>query len=233
MLEPLIKAIQGDVKPEKIGDYFTRPVYLRPADPKADAIQINTLTGLVDYIQSDVDGEAEDYHVQVISPTVVKVCNMLTADHRQRETLLTADCGSFIGGGFPFAQWLDQERFIIAALSTIQGSEQRAAMMSIVGNIVDEDVRESNDNGVTQNVTTRAGIARKADTEVPNPITLSPYRTFPEIKQPESPFVLRMKRDSGIRIALFEAGGGAWKCDAVQAIAEYLREKLPNTSVLA
>ncbi|MEM6838830.1 MAG: hypothetical protein AAF609_18490 [Cyanobacteria bacterium P01_C01_bin.120] len=236
MLEPLIKAIQGAVVPEVLhnGDYWSKQVYLPPAEPEAEPIQISTLTGLVDYLKADIDAKTSDMHIEVISPTAVQICNALTGRHRQRETFLVADCRDFIGNGFPFGQWLDTEQFVIALQSQFVQTEERDQVIAIVGSIVDQNVRESSDDGMTQNVTTRAGIQRKEDTEVPNPITLKPYRTFPEIDQPESPFVLRLRRDRGIQAALFEAGGGAWKCEAVRAIATYLKGRLDDSiSVLA
>lgn len=61
---------------------------------------------------------------------------------------------------------------------------------------------------------------------VPNPVYLKPFRTFTEITQPESAFVLRMRESGGIQVALFEADGGAWKNEAILAIKDYLEIQL-------
>lgn len=54
-----------------------------------------------------------------------------------------------------------------------------------------------------------------------------PFRTFIEIEQPESEFLLRAKKGyEGIEFALFEADGGAWKKEAIDNIAAYLKENL-------
>ena len=55
-------------------------------------------------------------------------------------------------------------------------------------------------------------------------LTLAAYRTFIEIDQPERKFVLRMQ--SGPRVALLEADGGAWKNEAIRNIENYLMEEL-------
>ncbi len=66
---------------------------------------------------------------------------------------------------------------------------------------------------------------------------LAPFRTFSEIAQPESPFVLRMKQrnptpESLIAdSALIEADGGAWRPVAIAAIGAYLRDALALESV--
>jgi len=62
-----------------------------------------------------------------------------------------------------------------------------------------------------------------------NPIRLRPYRTFREIEQPASLFVLRLQkgRDGELpRAALFEADGGQWKLEACQAIKHWLDMEL-------
>ena len=46
---------------------------------------------------------------------------------------------------------------------------------------------------------------------------LRPYRTFKEIDQPESQFLLRLNENGNI--GLFEADGGMWKLEAKKSIA--------------
>ena len=86
------------------------------------------------------------------------------------------------------------------------------------------------DNGVSQQtVTTAGGVVLVGTAPVPNPVTLAPYRTFREIEQPESLFVLRMrtgKDGEKPTAALFEADGGSWKLEAIKRIAAYLREQV-------
>ena len=55
-------------------------------------------------------------------------------------------------------------------------------------------------------------------------VTLRPFRTFLEVAQPESEFILRLN-DRG-EINLIGADGGAWKLEAVRNIAAYFEEKL-------
>jgi hypothetical protein len=67
-------------------------------------------------------------------------------------------------------------------------------------------------------------------------VKLAPYRTFREIAQPASLFVLRLqtsRHGDKPECALFEADGGQWKLEAIQALATYLRTALPGLAVLA
>jgi hypothetical protein len=91
--------------------------------------------------------------------------------------------------------------------------------LKVVGNIKKEDVRTVGDNGVSQSVTAKVGVATVGQVEVPNPVALMP-RTFVEVEQPESNLIFRMQ--NGPRYALFEADGGAWKVQAMKNIKDYL-----------
>ena len=96
--------------------------------------------------------------------------------------------------------------------------------MKVVGNIKEENVRQVGDDGVSQSVVAKTGVATVEDVKVPNPVILAPYRTFVEVDQPESAFVFRMK--NGPLAALFEADGGAWRNSAIEAVSSYLAEEL-------
>ena len=100
-----------------------------------------------------------------------------------------------------------------------------AAILQIVGNLRAEAVQVVADDGVSQQVTTKAGVARVENVTVPNPVGLRPYRTFQEIEQPASQYVLRMRREGGNglpSIALHEVLDDQWRFKAVQQIKKFL-----------
>ena len=55
-------------------------------------------------------------------------------------------------------------------------------------------------------------------------VNMQPFRTFLEVEQPESVFLLRL--DGNGNVGLFEADGGVWKLEATRNISEYFDEKL-------
>ena len=62
--------------------------------------------------------------------------------------------------------------------------------------------------------------------EVRPRVQLRPFRTFLEVEQPESEFLLRVDADKGI--GLFEADGGVWKLEAKRNIADYFASHLAD-----
>ena len=123
-----------------------------------------------------------------------------------------------------FDRFVDTENFNIMLQSCFVDTEDKAAILAVVGNISESTVQTIGDDGVSQSVVARKGIATKENVIVPNPVVLQPYRTFVEVAQPPSNFIFRMK--DGPRAAIFEADGGAWKLAAVRNIKKYLEEKL-------
>ncbi|GAG24824.1 unnamed protein product, partial [marine sediment metagenome] len=88
------------------------------------------------------------------------------------------------------------------------------------------------DNKFSQSLQIKTSLTTKANVVIENPINLKPYRTFREVDQPESNFILRyidskhpQNRSGGIEAALFEGDGGAWKLEAIQNIKNWLTEK--------
>ena len=90
--------------------------------------------------------------------------------------------------------------------------------------IPNENSVSTNDNGVTQTVEARQGVALNALIEIKPRVMLRPFRTFLEVEQPESEFLLRVDPDEGI--GFFEADGGIWKLEAKKNIADYFLKNM-------
>ena len=184
-----------------------------------------SLDGLIDFIREDVDGffkSTEDVHiVHVLSPMKVEVVSPVVGYWKERVKVAT--CTALVPR-FDFGEYMDQETFQIAVQTCFEESDNRAKVLQLVGNLRKEQSMQTADDGVSQKVTVNAGIVKAADVIVKNPVPLTPFRTFREVEQPESPFVLRVNEDA--EAALFTGDGSAWKLEAVSRIGEYLRNNL-------
>lgn len=99
-------------------------------------------------------------------------------------------------------------------------------LLDLLGRMTDEKSVSTNDNGVTQTVEARQGVALNALVEVKPRVLLRPFRTFLEVEQPESEFLLRVHPEEGI--GFFEADGGIWKLEAKKNIADYFNTNLAD-----
>lgn len=214
------------------GKYVDKDVHRVDKELRASAIQMNTLTSLVDYLKAGVDSMADKMLVQVVSPMKVRVLSMLDAD-RKREELVDVEA---MIPDFEYGRYMGNERFIIALQSKFIANDDRALLLQFAGTVKDESIAQYGDDGVTQKATIKTGITSVGDAVVPNPVNLRPFRTFIEVEQPESSFVFRMKQGNGVECAIFEADGGAWKNAAMKSIKEYLQyelAELPQFTVIS
>ncbi|MDB2128470.1 hypothetical protein [Enterocloster clostridioformis] len=216
------------------GKYVDKDVHRVDKELRASAIQMNTLTSLVDYLKAGVDSMADKMLVQVISPMKVRVLSMLDAD-RKREELVDVEA---MIPDFEYGRYMGNERFIIALQSKFIANDDRALLLQFAGTVKDESIAQYGDDGVTQKATIKTGITSVGDAVVPNPVKLRPFRTFIEVEQPESAFVFRMRQAEGhgVECAIFEADGGAWKNAAMKSIKEYLQyelAELPQFTVIS
>lgn len=86
------------------------------------------------------------------------------------------------------------------------------------------DRKTIRDNGVSQEVEARQGVSLKSIVQVKPRVKLCPFRTFLEVQQPESEFILRLDEDGNV--GLFEADGGMWRMTAKERICAFFEDKL-------
>lgn len=196
-------------------------------NPKARAVELSTLTGLVEYIKSGVDIiPTGKMVVHVVSPLEVRLFSGLD-DERLRETL------AVVKGNVPdfkYGTYMGHEEFLIALQSKFLPGADRDLLLKFAGTVENESVTSYGDDGVSQKAVIRKGVAGKEEALVPNPVSLTPFRTFVEAEQPESAFVFRMRDDGagGVKCAVFEADGGAWKNRAMDSVKGYLQGQLAD-----
>ena len=210
------------------GKKFSTKEIFSVKDPMPALIKTTTLTSLVDYIKSSIDKKcSENLLIHVESPDRVELYSELR-DDKERETYMVSE--ALTPNNIIFDNFIDPERFNIMLQSSFVENADRTLLLKVTGNIKESAVKQIGDDGVSQAATIKTGVASVNEVVVPNPVILAPYRTFPEIKQPESKFIFRMQ--SGPSAALFEADGGAWRNKAMEEIKTYLKEQLAGISNL-
>ena len=230
MIAEAIEKIIGLKRPEKItvGKFdYVLPKYTKHIPPRASALTIHTLAGIGDFLESHKE-LVKSPVIHVVGSGEVKVFSLLDEKHRDRENYCTAKLAR---GEFPFGSFLDLEKFMIGIQANFEQDEMTTLIQQKIGTIVQDANVAILDDGVSQATTIKKGVAGVENVVVPNPVTLRPHRTFSEVDQPASEFVLRIRE--GARVALYEADGGSWELEAIKNIAEWLKEKNPGIPVIA
>jgi len=214
----------------KVGEveYVTGDVTdVRKKDPEPDTLGLHTLTAVVDYIRENRDDlEREKCVLHIVDPTTVELRGPITGHFRQRTRFIRAQATDLTqAADLRMGRFHPVEDVVIGLQALFVASPERAELIRVLGNVKGETVTTQVDDGMTQEVSVRAG-ALVDKLQVPNPVTLAPYRTFREVEQPAAPFLVRVKKSdqNGILVGLFEADGGAWRLEAVKRIRTWLEE---------
>lgn len=210
MAENHIHTINGQTYSEK--DLIRIPEHVN----RPRAITVSSLDSLVRLTMAELTKVHTPVFIQVQDPRTVSV--FTTYDqYMARDSLYAATCDV---PGFREG-WREQEAAIIELRSRFIENEGTAYLLDLLSRIVKKDSVETNDNGVSQTIETRQGISLSQRVSVKPRVSLRPYRTFLEVEQPESEFLLRLDEDG--RVGLFEADGGMWKMAAKKSIADCLQ----------
>ena len=184
-------------------------------------INLTTLTSLVDYYYHNLNKICDETTIVVVRDEQTVVVYTEDDDRKKRSVLLkvVANVPTFI-----YDHFYDSERFNIGMQSKFIDTDHRKLVIDFASKIVLENTKDIEDTGVGQVTTIKNGPASLAKAQAPNPVNLKPYRTFQEVEQPSSDFIFRLNKQG--ELALFESDGGKWRIEAMQSIANYLRDAL-------
>ena len=225
-------AIASIPKVERIGDrdyVLTDSETFREIVPEVrtkPTLETYSLQMLVSAVKAELDAYSDDYihslplHVFVTGYGQVKCCETIykTVEYARD---IPYSCHMLNVPGFSDC-WMDHDQAMIALRTKFQENDGSIYLIDLLSRIMTEGSVTSEDNGISQQVTVQKGVSLVGRENVRPIVKLKPYRTFWELDQPESEFLVRV--GEGGKIGLFEADGGAWKYKARIAIRDYLRE---------
>ena len=210
----LSRAAVSRVEIERAGDKVK--VIILTARP---GVVIGKKGAEIDTLRTELEKVGTTIMVQVKSNDTVEVMTTYLSDF-SRNTLYRAKAdapGLYTG-------FRGREVALIELRSLCIPNEGTAYLLDLLSRMTNENSVSTNDNGVTQTVEARQGVALNALIEIKPRVMLRPFRTFLEVEQPESEFLLRVDPDEGI--GFFEADGGIWKLEAKKNIADYFLKNM-------
>ena len=227
MLKEAIKEIERLAAPTTIevdGSVYSNHQLVHIQDKKPMPRCID-LTGL-DSVCKMVRNEAEHVGLQIfIQVKDYKNVSVFTALDGDEDRLYLYKCVADTPA-VTTDRFMPYEKAVIELRSLYIPNEGSKYLLNLLSSISNESKVTSSDNGVTQQVEARSGIALNSMVKVEPRVALQPFRTFIEVEQPESEFLLRIN-DRG-EIGLFPADGGVWKLEATRYIAGYFEANLKD-----
>lgn len=202
-------------------------------EPAPDPLKLFTLDGVIEYVRENVEGlipekeAGERLILHVVDEKNVVLLGKPSAHRKERPTIVS--CEAHVPN-IVFGRHVDVDEFNTMLQSKFIETEARDELFKVLKSLTNEQSMQVAEDGVSQVITVKQGVSLASNCQFKNPVPLAPMRTFSEIEQPESNFVLRVDRDANI--ALFEADGGAWKNAAVARIKDYLKWRLSDCPVV-
>lgn len=193
---------------------------LTPTDPVTTSLYITNAPSIVKLVRNELDMfENLPVFIRVDDARTVSVFTTYD-DMMCRDSLYTAKCDvpGFRDG------FREYEQAIIELRSKFSPGPGVDYLLDLLSRMSKDSGVTTRDNGVSQEVEARQGVSLKALVQVKPRVALRPFRTFLEVEQPVSEFLLRLDDDGNV--GLFEADGGMWQQTAKASIAAYFEDKL-------
>ncbi len=193
--------------------------------PKPSHIEFTSLDGLVKTIKSELfdilsaTNGGGTLYLCVSGPTYVQAFTGLD-EYNRRATVYTAN--QKLNRSWRGESWFEHKAAMIVLQSQFAQNEGTEYLLDFLSRITDENSVSSDDNGMTQTVQVKKGISLAGRETIRPIVTLKPYRTFLEVEQPESDFLIRI--EDGCKVGIIEADGGMWEFAARRNVKEYLEK---------
>jgi hypothetical protein len=200
-------------------------------------LNVKSLSSIKTYLDGKIDDlDKERSFIHIVDEESVVLRKYYNTETKQRESIIEAS--PFVTKkDFKLNAFVELESFKISLLSMFEQTKDRDTLVDFISKISVKAGEEIEDDGLSQKVTASKMIGGHLNEKVnaPTTVKLKPFRTFTEVAQPESEFVLRLKHDkySGVQVGLFESDGGAWRVDAMKNINKWVLQNIKEIRVIS
>ena len=225
-IEKIVELAGVKVVRDNDGNVYTDDeVYqLRPYLDRPEPRRLTSLDALVKLVRTEAVAFVGSAPLYITVPAYNKVECFTTINIEQRNTrdvLYTSEAVD-VPGWNPETK-LPFEQASIALQTRFQTTPDRDYALRILSQITTGGKVTYNDNGIATSIITQKGVALQGTEAIKPLVKLKPYRTFQEVDQPESLFLIRIDERG---ISFIEADGGMWKLDARSTVKAFLEDAL-------
>ena len=216
MATPFIHEVDGSVYSSK------EMIFVQDKKPMPKCIELTGLDSVCKMVRNEADHVGLQIFIQVKDYRNVSVFTSLDSDE---DRLYLYKCAA----DTPVVttdRFMDYGKAVIELRSLYIPNDGTDYLLQLLSSISNESRVTSSDNGVTQRIEATNGIALSSMVTVKPRVTLQPFRTFIEVAQPASEFLLRINERG--EIGFYQADGGVWKLEATRNVAAYFEEKLQD-----
>lgn len=196
---------------------------LRPTIDHPDTLPLNSLDALVKMIKTEAPRFTDTpLYITIPSHLLVQCFTQPEPTERFFRQFFYEVEATDVPGWDSKVQ-LGFEEMQIALRTRFQETPDAIYAMKLLSDISTGAKITFNDNGIATSVVTKKGIDLQANEAIRPIVKLKPYRTFQEVEQPESTFLIRVNERG---ISFTEADGGMWKLKARETVKAFLEQAL-------
>jgi hypothetical protein len=197
--------------------------------PKLETVELHSLDGLMDYRLALLEQGEAGFEVCFKAERNAVVMFTSHANRKfTRPNFLYATAHPLAADLSFLSEPMDQEEAVVRIKTSFRYDEDAANLLKVLGTLVLEESVTADDDGVTQKVTARSGIALKEKIPL-SAVVLHPYETFPEVQDdiPGRIYNIRVKKDGGTAWIYLHASKDPSVDIAIsRAVKEYLVKRL-------
>lgn len=197
---------------------------IHPAPVFPDTLRLNSLDAMVKLVKTEGLPDAQERPLYITIPdhlTVRCFSKPNTAMRCIRPLFYEAKATDVPGWGGETQ--LKFEEDMIALRTRFQATPDAEYALKLLTDITTGAKVTYTDNGIATSVVTKTGVSLQTNQSIRPIVTLKPYRTFQEVDQPASQFLIRINERG---ILFTEADGGMWKLKARETVKSYFEEYL-------
>lgn len=195
---------------------------IRPIIDHQNTLDLHSLDALVKLVRTEATRVEDLLYITVPDHMSVRCFGRPLQEERwHRQIYYDVKATDVPGWGEKVQMSFDEMQ--IALRTRFQQTQDMPYVQKLLSEISTGAKVTFNDNGVATTIVTKKGIDLQANETIRPIVTLRPYRTFQEVDQPESIFLIRINERG---ITFVEADGGMWKLKARETVKAFLEEKL-------
>jgi hypothetical protein len=188
-----------------------------------DLIAVQTLQGILGFTHAK-DCPVVSF-INILSPTHI-VGYGKVGENGRLQSLFVAQAKT---KEFPYGKQLSMEDFILNIQVCFAESDDKTELLSAVSRVVQSSQIVQEDDGITQTLEVKSGIALKETKRISPVRSLAAYRSFPGFASPEAPFLFRAHKDEkGVKFSLTDMAGDNWIGLTMEALRVELNYILDN-----
>lgn len=195
---------------------------IRPIIDHQNTLDLHSLDALVKLVRTEATRVEDLLYITVPDHMSVRCFGRPLQEERwHRQIYYDVKATDVPGWGEKVQMSFDEMQ--IALRTRFQQTQDMPYVQKLLSEISTGAKVTFNDNGVATTIVTKKGIDLQANETIRPIVTLRPYRTFQEVDQPESIFLIRINERG---ITFVEADGGMWKLKARETVKAFLEERL-------